>query len=145
MRGTQRLLLFDDAELMYLSAFRWAFSLHDATGIPMGFIGNDEVIHKISLADVSGKMVSRIGIKHHAFLTDDEEAVAKKLIEQFAPGAELLEEVQAKILRFGHSRRARKQLTLAANLRDGSRDKSWLNAWNNADEKLITPETRRSK
>jgi DNA transposition AAA+ family ATPase len=146
LRGTQRLLIFDDAELMYLSAFRWAFSLHDATGIPMVFIGNDEVIAKITAADTSGKMVSRIGIKHHAFLTDDEDECAKKLIEQFAPGAgELLEVVQAKILRSGHSRRARKQLTLTANLREGSKSKDWLTAWNSAEEKLINPETRRSK
>ncbi len=140
LRGTQRLLIFDDAELMHLSAFRWAFSLHDATGIPMVFIGNDEVIAKITAADKSGKMVSRIGTKHHAYLTDDEETCAKKLIEQFAPGADdLLEVVQAKILRSGHSRRARKQLTLTANLREGSRNKDWLTAWNSAEDKMINP------
>src|SRR5579859_796920 len=143
LRGTQRLLIFDDAELLYLSAFRWAFSIHDATGIPIVFIGNDEVIAKISAADTSGKMISRIGIKHNAFLADDEKNCAQKLIEQFAPGADdLLEAVQDKILRFGHSRRARKQLTLAANLR-GNRD--WSAAWKDAEEKLINPPAKQKK
>ncbi len=140
LRGTQRLLIFDDAELLYLSAFRWAFSIHDATGVPIVFIGNDEVITKISAADTSGKMISRVGMKHNATLANDEKLCAEKLIEQFAPGAgELLELVQAKILRFGHSRRARKQLTLAATYRESSDNKSWQAAWDWAEGKLINP------
>ena len=141
LRGTERLLILDDAELMHVSAFRMLFSLHEATGIPMAFIGNNEVIEKIRAADASGKMISRIGIVHHARMKDDEEVSAKKLIAQFAPesGAELLAEVTVTITKFGHSRRARKQLTLAVNLRDGSRtDKDWLSNYRKAGEKLIT-------
>jgi DNA transposition AAA+ family ATPase len=147
LRGTERLLIIDDAELLFVSAFRWAFSLHDATGLPMAFIGNDEVIDKIRRADRSGKMISRIGIVHHARMKDDAEESARKLILQFAPDSkdELLEEVTRTICGAGHSRRARKQMVLAVNIREGARDKDWAKAYALAGTKLISSTTRGSK
>jgi DNA transposition AAA+ family ATPase len=140
LRGTDRLLVIDDAELLQVPAFRLIFSLNDATGIPVALIGNTEVIEKIKAADPSGKMISRIGIVHHARMKNDEEESARKLIERFAPesGEDLVESVTDTIERFGHSRRARKQLTLAVNLRDGDpRDKDWVSNYDKAGEKLI--------
>jgi DNA transposition AAA+ family ATPase len=137
--GTERLLVIDDAELLFMSAFRWAFSLHDATGMPMAFIGNNEVITKIQAADSSGKMISRIGIVHHAHVKNDEADAAQRLVRQFAPesGDELVDDVTRTICEFGHSRRARKQLALTVNARDGGREKDWRKVYANAGTKLI--------
>lgn len=140
LRGTERLLIVDDAELLQITAFRLVFSLNDATGIPVALIGNTEVIEKIRSADPSGKMISRIGIVHHARMKDDEQDSARKLIQQFAPdsGEELVPVVTETIERAGHSRRARKQLTLAVSLRNGSANKDWVKNYLNAGEKLIS-------
>lgn len=151
LRGTDRLLIVDDAELLHVSAFRFIFSLNDATGIPVALIGNTEVIEKIKKADPSGKMISRIGMVHHAQMDDDEKDSARKLIAQFAPDSdgELVEAVTETIERFGHSRRARKQLTLASNIREGEllagNSISWKECYEAAREKLIAVPTKGGK
>lgn len=139
LRGTERMIIVDDAELMDISGFRSAFGLHDATGIPIAFVGNSEVIDAIRKRDSSGKMISRIGILHLAKMKDDSEATARNLIRQFAPasGDELVEAVQDVVTRFGHCRRARKQLSLAAFIYEGMPRKDWTAAFASANEKLI--------
>lgn len=139
LRGTERLLIVDDAELLYVTAFRWLFSLQDATGLPICLIGNNEVVEKIAAADRAGKMISRIGLVHQAQNKNDEDTSARYLVDQFTPGAgnELVEAVTQTICEFGHSRRARKQLTLAANIREGGTEKDWLKCYIKAGTKLI--------
>jgi len=139
LRGTERLIIADNAELMDISAFRSAFGLHDATGVPIAFIGNTEVIDKIRKQDPSGKLLTRIGIVHLARMKDDAEQTATNLITQFAPesGEELLEAVSDVVTRFGHCRRARKQLTLAATIYKGMPKKDWPMAFAAAATKLI--------
>lgn len=145
LRGTERLWIIDDAELLDISAVKLAISIHDATGIPLAFIGNDEFVDKIRTADKSGKMISRIGIKQHVRMGDDAAETARKLIQQFAPASngELVEVVTDVIGKFGHARRARKQLILAANLHEGSRDKNWALAFAAAGQKLVNPDQQR--
>jgi DNA transposition AAA+ family ATPase len=146
LRGTDRLLVVDDAELLHVSAFRLIFSLNDATGIPVCLIGNTEVIEKIRKADPSGKMISRVGLLHPARMKNDEEESARKLIERVAPDStDLVELVKQTIENFGHSRRARKQLTLAISIRDGSKDKDWQTCYLAAGEKLIAVPTKGGK
>jgi DNA transposition AAA+ family ATPase len=140
LRGTERLIIIDDAELMDISGFRSAFALHDATGVPIAFIGNSEIIDKIRKQDKSGKMISRIGMLHNARMKDDAEATACHLIKLFAPGSgdELVEVVTDVVTRFGHCRRARKQLSLAAIIYEGMPGKKdWLDAFAAAETKLI--------
>lgn len=139
LRGTERLIICDDAELMDISAFRSAFGLHDATGVPIAFIGNTEVIDKIRKQDPSGKLLTRIGIVHYARMKDDAELTATRLIAQFAPesGEALIEDVADVVTRFGHCRRARKQLSLAANIYKGMANKDWSVAFSAAETKLI--------
>lgn len=127
LRGTERLWILDDAELLDASALRLIFSLHNSTGIPIALIGNAEIVDKIRAIDKSGKMVSRIGISHSVRTKNDEQEIARKLLTQFAPEAtdHLLEEVTQLVGEFGHCRRVRKQLTLAVKLRESAKDKDW--------------------
>jgi hypothetical protein len=139
LRGSERIWIIDDAELLYMSAVKMAISLHDATGVAICFIGNTEFVEKLSRADESGKLISRIGIVHEVKGGNDEEATAKKLIKQFAPesGDELVSQVAQTLGTFGHGRRARKQLTLAANLYAGASEKDWELAYEAAGTKLV--------
>lgn len=144
LRGTERLWVIDDAELLHMSAVKAAISLHDATGIAIAFIGNDEFVEKLRLADPSGKLISRIGIRHQVRGGDDDELTAKNLIRQFAPdsGEELLEAVVLTLNEFGHARRARKQLTLAAIIYQGAREKNWPKCYEAAGLKLVNPKSK---
>lgn len=140
LKGSERLWEIDDAELLHMSAVKAAIALHDATGLAIAFIGNDEFVEKIRNADISGKLISRIGIWHRVRGGDDDEETAQHLIKQFAAGsgAELTEAVVRTLNEFGHARRARKQLTLAAIIHQGARDKDWTKAYAAAGEKLVT-------
>lgn len=137
--GSERLWVIDDAELLHMSAVKMAISLHDATGMAVAFIGNDEFVEKIRQVDLSGKLISRFGICHQVRRGKDEADTARKLIKQFAAdsGEELVEVVTQTIGEFGHSRRARKQLALAVNIHQGSREKDWLKAYTAAGAKLV--------
>ena len=140
LRGSERLWIIDDAELLHMAAVKTAISLHDATGIAIAFIANDEFITKLRNADLSGKLISRIGIRHEVRRGNDDEFTAQKLIEQFAPasGDALVDHVVDTLSEFGHCRRARKQLTLASNIYQGQRDKDWPKAYVAAGLKLVS-------
>jgi len=139
LRGAERLIIFDDAELMDISAFRFAFALHDATGVAMAFIGNPEVIERIRRADPSHKMITRIGIVHRAEMDDDATETARRLIAQFAPasGEALVDVVAETVGQLGFCRRARKQLTLANSIREGDARMPWAEAYEKAGSMLI--------
>jgi hypothetical protein len=140
LRGAERLIIVDDAELMDISGFKFFFSLHDATGVAIAFVGNTQVIEKIRRQDPAAKMISRIGIVHEVVMAEDAGETARKLIEQFAPesGDELVELATDVVSQPGYARRLRKQLTLAANIKEGSAKASWANCFESAAGKLIS-------
>lgn len=139
LRGTERLWIIDDAELLHMAAVKMVISLHDATGMAVAFIGNDDFVEKIRRMDLSGKLISRFGMVHPVARGDDESETARKLIQQFAPGSgeELVESVTATISGFGHCRRARKQLILANSIYEGAKSKDWTKAYESAGEQLV--------
>ena len=141
LRGAERLILVDDAELMDISSFKFLFSLHDATGVSIGLIGNTQVIEKIRRQDPAGKMISRIGIVHEVNMGNDATETARRLISQYAPesGDELLDAATDVVTQPGFARRLRKQLTLAANLHEGNPRRSWGDVFAEAAGKLISP------
>lgn len=150
LRGTDRLLIVDDAEYLHISAFRLIFSLHDATGMPVAFIGNPEVLDTLRNHDSSGKLLTRMGIVHEARMKDDEEETAERLVAQFAPasGTELVELVMNVVAVFGHCRRARQQLTLTTNIHEGSKGRiAWTDAFQKAETMLVklSPPTKGRK
>jgi DNA transposition AAA+ family ATPase len=144
LRGSERLIIWDDAELMDISGFRFAFALHDATGVAMAFIGNTEVIEKIRRNDRSHKMITRIGIVQPVEMSNDAEETAMALIEQFAPegNGALVDPVTDTVGKMGYCRRARKQLTLASNIKEGEPRLSWPEAYKAAGAKLLDVATK---
>lgn len=141
LRGAERLIIVDDAEVLDISALRFLFSFHDATGIGIALIGNPEVLETLRRRDASGKLISRVGIVHQVKPGKDTEDTARKLIERHAPEAtELLDEVTDVVGSFGHCRRARKQLQLARDIREGDKSISWPEAFTAAGTKLVDKE-----
>jgi len=141
LRGTERLLIVDDAELLDISGIKYFFSLHDATGIAIALIGNTVVIEKIQRNDPAGKLISRIGIVEQVEMEDDAKETALALIGQFAPasGQELVDVATDVVTKAGFARRLRKQLTLTNIIKEGNPDCTWQDAFAAAAGKLITP------
>lgn len=151
LRGAERLIIVDDAELMDITGFKFFMSLQDSTGVPIGLIGNTQVIEKIMRNDPDGKLITRLGIVVEISAGDDEEDTARKLILQYAPnsGDELLALASDVVVKGGYCRRLRKQLTLANVLYMESEGKSkamsWTDAFAAAAGMLLTPKLQRSR
>jgi DNA transposition AAA+ family ATPase len=145
LKGAERLIVVDDAELMDITGFKYFFSLQDATGVPIGLIGNTQVIDKIVRNDPAGKLISRIGIVQEVSMGNDAEDTAQRLIEQFAPnsGTELVTAATDVVVSGGYCRRLRKQLALTNVIHEQSKAKgkaiTWSDAFAAAASKLIAP------
>lgn len=142
IRGSERLIIVDNAQRLRIKEFKMLMDFNDATESGIVFIGNPEVLDTLRESD---QLFSRIGIVHRVKSQDqrDAEDTAMRLIAQFAPGAEkeLLEQALAVITRLGKARALKKQLILAAELKEGMRC-DWLKAFDAAGEMLVKPAGR---
>lgn len=140
LRGSERLIIVDNAQRLNLKSFKWFMDFNDATESGIVFIANPEALDTLRESD---QLFSRIGIVHQvrSQTQRDAEHTAKKLIEQLAPGAdgELLEPALEVISRLGKARALKKQLILAAELKDGNRAWDWLKAFTTAGAMLVKP------
>jgi DNA transposition AAA+ family ATPase len=147
LRGTERLIVVDNANRLQFHSFQWMMDFHDATLVPIAFVGNPEVLDILRRSD---QLFSRIGLVHRVKSQEqrDAEQSALKLIGQYAPGSEkdLTELAVDVISKLGASRTLKKQLTLTRDIREGS-GCSWKDAFEQAGEMLIKPAvpTRRGK
>ncbi len=145
LRGAERLIIVDDAELLDITGLRYWFSLQDATGVPIALIGNTAVIDKIVRNDPEGKLISRIGVAQEITMGDDTEDTARKLILQYAPdsGEELVTAATDVVVTGGYCRRLRKQLTLANVIVEKKKSKgqpwTWSDAFAAAAGMLLKP------
>lgn len=140
LRGAERIIIFDDAEFMHISGFRFAFSLHDATGLPIVFIGNREILDTLRKSDSQGKLISRIGMVCPVEAPNDTDHTARQMIARFAPGAvnDLEDEAVNVLGKLGEVRRLRKQLILAAHIREAKPSVSWSDCFSAAAGQLMT-------
>lgn len=137
LRGAERIIIFDDAEFMHISGFRFCFSLHDATGVPMVFIGNREILSTLRKSDSEGKLISRVGMVCPVQAGDDAAHTARQMVSRFAPGAhELEDEAVNTLAKLGETRRLRKQLILAAHIHEATAS-SWLECFKAAAQQLM--------
>lgn len=60
LSGSERLVIIDNAQRIFLSGLRWIMDFHDATGVSFCLVGNPEVMDRLAGRD---QLVSRIGIK----------------------------------------------------------------------------------
>lgn len=134
LRGADRIIVIDNAHQMHLTAFRSLFNFHDETGIPIGLVGNPEVLKMIRNND---QLFSRIGVVRAIKIKNDQELTARRLIVQLAPesGDELVDAASDVVSNLGHARSLKKQLTLAAIIYNKAKD--WPNAFAQAGTQLI--------
>jgi DNA transposition AAA+ family ATPase len=138
MRGSERLIIIDQAHKLHYSGVDWLADFNEATGCPVALVGNIEVLNIVRMSD---QLTSRIGLVDQVNVANDHKAVATKLIEQYAKGAngDLVEPVAAMISGSGHCRAVRKRLTLTTDIVETAKDGNWLRAWDNAGTKLVKP------
>jgi DNA transposition AAA+ family ATPase len=139
LRGSDRLLIVDDAHKLTRPALQWLFDFHDETSVPLGLVGTFELEDKI--AD-DAQRFSRVGLRFE-IVPAQPRGLIEHIVRSHAPessGAfvtlcELCEQVVAE---HGHFRSANKQMKLAAELKSGSRkDITWPEAFKRAHTMLI--------
>jgi DNA transposition AAA+ family ATPase len=135
-RGSERMIIVDTAQRLHITAFKWLFDFHDVTGCSIALLGNPEVVDLLRPND---QLFSRIGIARAVKLGTDSEAIAKRMIEQYAPGSngELLDLSVDVLTKPGHGRTLRKQLSLANDIKSAKID--WEDAFNAAGRQLVKP------
>lgn len=138
LRGSERIIIIDNAHRLHRSGLEWLFDFHDISLCAIALVGNPEVL---ALLRHSDQLFSRIGIVRQVRVRDDAALIARKLIEQLVPesNGELLEPASDIINRLGHVRTLKKQLALARDIREGARDKDWLKCFNAAAAMLVKP------
>ncbi len=110
LRGTNRLILIDNAQRITRSGLRWLYDFHDATRCPVCLVGNPEVLDLIEGDD---QQFSRTGPFEQLKLTDLKK-VSTQLAAQYLPEhadalADLVHTVAA---HRGHLRAVKKQTLL---------------------------------
>lgn len=137
-RGTERMIIIDNAQRLHLSAFKLLFDFHDVTGCSIGLIGNPEVMDIVRPND---QLFSRIGMVRSVNLGDDAPEIAKKMIAQYAPdsGKDLHDLAADVLAKPGHGRTLRKQLNLTAVIHEESPKLGWDVCFKAAGTQLIKP------
>jgi DNA transposition AAA+ family ATPase len=124
LRGTDRLLIVDDAHKLTRPALQFWFDLHDATLCPIAFVGTFELLKKL---EDDPQRFSRVGL--HFEITNEKNGIdhglLNHLITSLIPEAnsemEELKDLCEQVAReHGHYRSVHKQLKVAVELRAGS-------------------------
>ncbi len=134
LRGSNRLLIVDNAHKATPRALESLFDLHSETKIPVALVGNREVLAPIEAND---QRYSRVGLNEEIKLSNPRKLI-RHLVATLAPGfAGLIEDRLEKIARQqGRFRAVAKTLILAAQLQEGS-GKSPVEAILTAHSKLV--------
>lgn len=136
-KDSHRPILIDNAHRLTRGGLQFWFDFHDATGVPIVFCGNPEVLEEIKRND---QMYSRLGIIEMVSLSEIEyQPVAQRLIQQTLQQdvPELEDLAVDTIARRGHLRALRKQLNLAREIREAKSGCEWPLAFKAAGTKLI--------
>ena len=116
LRGSNRLVIIDNAQRMTAGAREWLFDFHDETDCPIALIGNPEVLQAIRRCD---QHFSRIGMYQEVALSpktvkDYAAAMVDALVKKPDDGLYALATAVAR--ERGHLRALRKQLLLMLDL-----------------------------
>lgn len=107
-KGSNRLIIIDNAHRLTRGGLEFVFDFHDETSCPISFVGNPEVLVKIKEND---QMFSRISLHVHITF-DGPQKVAMELLSRMCPdyGNDLLPISTQVVNQFGHVRALRYQL-----------------------------------
>ena len=144
-RGSDRLIIVDDAHFLHHTALQWWVHFHEATQMPLALAGTFELIKKI---EADPQIFSRVGLRFEIKKLDkaggiiiDKELI-KHLIQQLLPKAngevkELLDLCEQVAREHGQYRSVHKQLKVAAELRAADSKLSYCEAFRAAHEMLV--------
>lgn len=138
LKGSNRLIIIDNAQRMTAGAREWLFDFHDETGCPIAMIGNPEVLQAIRRCD---QHFSRVGIYQEVSLSpkkikDYAKALVDALVKKPVDG--LYDLAVAVAEERGHLRALRKQLLLMLDLCESSAfEGDQLRAFHAAHTKLV--------
>lgn len=139
LRGTDRLIIVDDAHKLTRPALQWLFDFHEQTGCPIAFVGT---LALDDLLEDDAQRFSRVGLHSEIKPTNSRKLIAH-LVATLAPDAngetqQLIALCEVVAAQHGHYRSVHKQLKLAAELKEGSKGKlNWVTAFRGAHLKLI--------
>lgn len=135
LKGSNRLLMIDNAHRLSTGGLQWMFDFHDETECPVVLIGNPEVLDLIRASD---QMYSRIGLCRELKLKDTAKA-AEQMLRQYAP--EHLEELRALATKVagnqGHLRTLKKHLRLVPEILPAAKGDA-VQAFLAAHQQLVT-------
>lgn len=145
LRGSDRLIIVDDAHKLTRPALQWFFDFYDSTLCPMALVGTFELLNKL---DDDTQRFSRVGYYEEIKRVDSkgqlivDRALIKHLVKQLAPDAngetETLCDLSEQVAQNqGHYRSVHKQLKLAVEIKSGNHKLSWPVAFRAAHTKLI--------
>lgn len=121
LRGSNRLLLLDNAHRLTCGALQWLFDFYDAcevahegTGLAIALVGNPEVLERIRQND---QQFSRIGLLREV-RSADTRALAAAMLQRLCPEhAEALHDLAERVVgQPGHLRALKKHLLLMREL-----------------------------
>lgn len=123
LRGSNRLIVIDNAHRMTRSALAWIFDFHDpesesGTGCPIALVGNPELLEKIAAND---QQFSRIGLLRPLKLTGAE-TLADAMLQRLCPAhaARLIDLAKRVVSERGHLRALKKHLLLMPEFLDAA-------------------------
>lgn len=146
MRGSDRLIVVDDAHKLTRPALQWFFDFHDATQCPVALVGTFELVDTL---EADPQRFSRVGFFHEIRNLDGngrlivDRDLIRYLVNQFAPNAgkdleQLLDLCEQVASEHGHYRSVHKQLKLTSEIKKGAgNDLTWIGAFRAAHLKLI--------
>ncbi len=113
-RGSNRLVVVDNAHRLTRGARHWVFDFHDDTGCPIALVGNPEILDEIRKND---QQFSRVGFRKE-IRGESATADSEMMVEMFWPEARgKLGRLPVQVIRKrGHLRALKKQLLLAKEL-----------------------------
>lgn len=145
LRGSDRLLIVDDAHFLHHTALQWWVHFHEATQCPLALAGTFELIKKI---EADPQIFSRVGLRFEIKKVDAQGHLAidreliKHLIRQLAPKVngemtELVDLCEQVAREHGHYRSVHKQLKVAVEIKAGNGKLSHAQAFRAAHTMLV--------
>lgn len=134
-KGSNRLIIVDNAHRLTRGGLEFVFDFHDETGCPVCLVGNPEVLKKIQQND---QMFSRISL-HVQIAFDGAARIATNLLSQMCPkhGEELLTLSTQVVSQFGHVRALHYQLEETLDLFESGNFKNIQQAFKAAHTQLV--------
>jgi len=140
LRGSDRLIIVDDAHKLTRMALQWWFDFYEATQCPIAFVGTFELLDRL---EDDAQRFSRVGL-HYEITSEDgkiDRDLIRHLIRQIVPNLGELEEVtdlcEQVAKEHGHYRSVHKQLKVAVEIKGQKNRLPFAEAFKSAHTMLI--------